>query len=103
MLREYRVEWLRNDVPAGLSVAAVALPVAIVYAQLAGFRRSSACIRRSCIRLAIAGVLPEVRRMLERRGALERLGKEALSLTLRAAVEAHQSRATSLDRVVPVH
>jgi MFS superfamily sulfate permease-like transporter len=37
MLREYRVEWLRNDVPAGLSVAAVALPVAIAYAQLAGF------------------------------------------------------------------
>ena len=37
MLREYRLEWLRNDVPAGLSVAAVALPVAIAYAQLAGF------------------------------------------------------------------
>jgi len=37
MLRGYRKEWLRNDVAAGLSVAAVALPVAIAYAQLAGF------------------------------------------------------------------
>jgi high affinity sulfate transporter 1 len=31
------MEWLRDDVAAGLSVAAVALPVAIAYAQLAGF------------------------------------------------------------------
>ena len=36
-LRGYRVEWLRDDVAAGLSVAAVAVPVAIAYAQLAGF------------------------------------------------------------------
>jgi hypothetical protein len=37
MLRDYRREWLKADVAAGLSVAAVALPVAIAYAQLAGF------------------------------------------------------------------
>jgi len=37
MLRGYRSEWLRFDVGAGLSVAAVALPTAIAYAQLAGF------------------------------------------------------------------
>lgn len=37
MLRNYRREWLKSDVAAGLSVAAVALPVAIAYAQLAGF------------------------------------------------------------------
>jgi high affinity sulfate transporter 1 len=37
MLRGYRMGWLRDDVVAGLSVAAVALPVAIAYAQLAGF------------------------------------------------------------------
>ncbi len=37
MLRGYRYEWLRFDVGAGLSVAAVALPTAIAYAQLAGF------------------------------------------------------------------
>ncbi|HET6552775.1 MAG TPA: SulP family inorganic anion transporter [Dyella sp.] len=36
-LLHYRREWLRNDVQAGLSVAAVALPVSIAYAQLAGF------------------------------------------------------------------
>ena len=36
-LRGYRREWLHNDVAAGLSVAAVALPTAIAYAQLAGF------------------------------------------------------------------
>jgi high affinity sulfate transporter 1 len=37
MLRGYRSEWLRFDLAAGLSVAAVALPTAIAYAQLAGF------------------------------------------------------------------
>jgi MFS superfamily sulfate permease-like transporter len=37
VLRGYKIEWLRYDVAAGLSVAAVALPIAIAYAQLAGF------------------------------------------------------------------
>ena len=37
MLRGYQRAWLRYDVAAGLSVAAVALPTAIAYAQLAGF------------------------------------------------------------------
>jgi high affinity sulfate transporter 1 len=37
MLRDYQMGWLRYDVAAGLSVAAVALPIAIAYAQLAGF------------------------------------------------------------------
>lgn len=37
MFRGYRLGWLRDDVAAGLSVAAVALPIAIAYAQLAGF------------------------------------------------------------------
>src|SRR5262245_49402469 len=36
-LRDYRREWLGNDVVAGLSVAAVAVPIGIAYAQLAGF------------------------------------------------------------------
>ena len=66
-------------------------------------RRARRRLAARGIRLAIAGVLPEVRRMLERSGALERLGKEAVPLTLRAAVEAHRFRATTLDRVVPVH
>jgi high affinity sulfate transporter 1 len=35
--RSYRREWLASDVVAGLSVAAVALPVGIAYAKLAGF------------------------------------------------------------------
>src|SRR6185295_20154954 len=37
-LREYDREWLGSDVIAGLSVAAVAVPIGIAYAQLAGFR-----------------------------------------------------------------
>ena len=37
MLRGYRREWLRKDIAAGVSVAAVALPTAIAYAELAGF------------------------------------------------------------------
>lgn len=36
-LLDYRREWLRFDVMAGLSVAAVAVPTAIAYAQLIGF------------------------------------------------------------------
>jgi MFS superfamily sulfate permease-like transporter len=33
----YRRKWLRHDAVAGVSVAAVALPTAIAYAQLIGF------------------------------------------------------------------
>ena len=36
-LRAYRREWLRTDLVAGVSVAAVAVPTAIAYAQLVGF------------------------------------------------------------------
>ena len=36
-IRTYRREWLASDFVAGLSVAAVALPIGIAYAQLAGF------------------------------------------------------------------
>src|SRR5678815_2637079 len=37
MLRTYRGEWLTSDLLAGVSVAAVALPIGIAYAELAGF------------------------------------------------------------------
>src|SRR6478752_3143144 len=37
-LLKYRREDLPSDLVAGLSVAAVALPVGVAYAQLAGFR-----------------------------------------------------------------
>jgi len=40
-LREYHRQWLGSDVIAGLSVAAVAVPIGIAYAQLAGFRSES--------------------------------------------------------------
>jgi high affinity sulfate transporter 1 len=36
-LLDYRSEWLRSDLAAGVSVAAVAVPTAIAYAQLIGF------------------------------------------------------------------
>ena len=36
-LLEYRREWLRHDAEAGVSVAALALPTAIAYAELIGF------------------------------------------------------------------
>jgi len=49
-------------------------------------------LRARGMRLAIAGALPQVRRMLERSGALERLGADALFPTLRAAVEAYDKR-----------
>ena len=37
ILRTYQPEWFLSDLVAGLSVAAVALPIGIAYAQLAGF------------------------------------------------------------------
>jgi len=37
LLLAYRREWFRHDLVAGVSVAAVAVPIAIAYAQLAGF------------------------------------------------------------------
>ena len=37
LVRKYRREWLSSDLVAGLSIAAVALPIGIAYAQLAGF------------------------------------------------------------------
>src|SRR6185369_10293455 len=37
MLRTYQGDWLTSDLLAGVSVAAVALPIGIAYAQLAGF------------------------------------------------------------------
>jgi high affinity sulfate transporter 1 len=37
LARTYRREWLGSDILAGLSVAAVAVPTGIAYAQLAGF------------------------------------------------------------------
>ncbi|HJZ81978.1 MAG TPA: SulP family inorganic anion transporter, partial [Pyrinomonadaceae bacterium] len=36
-VRTYQREWFRGDLMAGVSVAAVALPIGIAYAQLAGF------------------------------------------------------------------
>jgi len=36
-LRQYQPSWLTKDLIAGLSVAAVQVPTAIAYAQLAGF------------------------------------------------------------------
>ncbi len=36
-LRAYRSQWLGSDLVAGLSVAAVGVPIAIAYAQIAGF------------------------------------------------------------------
>ena len=35
-LLHYRREWFRPDVQAGLSVAAIQIPIAIAYAQIAG-------------------------------------------------------------------
>ena len=37
LFHTYRPEWFRSDLVAGLSLAAVALPIGIAYAQLAGF------------------------------------------------------------------
>src|SRR5262249_44365974 len=37
MLRSYKREWFSTDLVAGISVAAVALPIGIAYSQLAGF------------------------------------------------------------------
>ncbi|MGL4474108.1 MAG: SulP family inorganic anion transporter [Shewanella sp.] len=36
LIREYQRQWFKDDLRAGISVAAVALPVAVAYAQLTG-------------------------------------------------------------------
>ena len=38
LVRTYRREWFPSDVIAGVSVVAVALPVAMAYARVAGFQ-----------------------------------------------------------------
>ncbi len=135
-VKGYRIEWLRNDLAAGLSVAAVAVPVAIAYAQLNAslifynapqFKQRVIAVAdanphvtslivdstpiahldstgadtiadlvddlaRRNIKLRFGGVLPQVRQMLERSGALDRLGPDAVFETVRAAVAAHESR-----------
>jgi MFS superfamily sulfate permease-like transporter len=53
------------------------------------------------VRLAIGGVLPQVRQMLERSGVLERLGADAVFRSLRAAVDACESSTTSINPRMP--
>ena len=53
------------------------------------------------IMLAIGGVPPQVHRMLERSGALERLGADAVFPSLRAAVNAYESRTGRLGAISP--
>ncbi len=42
-LLHYRREWFHADLQAGLSVAAIQIPIAIAYAQIVGCRRNMAC------------------------------------------------------------
>jgi len=48
-------------------------------------------LSRRGVGLAVGGALPQVQRMLERSGALERLGRGTVFPSLREAVEACQS------------
>jgi MFS superfamily sulfate permease-like transporter len=52
------------------------------------------------VKIAIGGALPQVRRMLERSGALERLGADAVFPSLRAAVEACERDGAGRDPVL---
>ena len=54
------------------------------------------------IRLSLGGAAPQVRRMLERSGALDRLGADSVFPSLRAAVEAHQSAQKITSAARPV-
>ena len=47
-LAHFRREWLRHDLEAGLSVPAVAVPIALVYAELAAFPPVVASTQASC-------------------------------------------------------
>jgi len=49
-------------------------------------------LARRNIKFGLGGVVPQVRQMLERSGALDRLGPDAVFETVRAAVAAHESR-----------
>lgn len=47
----YKREWLNKDLIAGLSVAAIALPVGIAYAGLAGLPPETGLYSSSCLLL----------------------------------------------------
>lgn len=46
-LEGFRADWLRSDIPAGLSIAAVGLPSAIAYPAIAGLPRKPGYMRVS--------------------------------------------------------
>ncbi len=47
-LMAYERDWIKPDLRAGLSVAAVALPIAIAYAELTGVAPQSGCTPVFC-------------------------------------------------------
>ena len=48
VLRAYDASWLPADLLAGLSVAAIAVPIAIAYSALAAYLRSTVCTPAFC-------------------------------------------------------
>ena len=59
-------------------------------------------LSRRGMRLALGGVLPQVQRMLERSGAFERVGADAVFPTFRAAVAACVSQTAFISPVSAV-
>lgn len=78
-LRQYKPEWLSSDLIAGLSVAAVQVPTAIAYAQLAGFSPEVG-LYSSILPVIIYGLLGSSRQLV--------VGPDAATCTMVASLVA---------------
>ncbi len=90
-LRGYRWEWLRGDIPAGLAVAAVNLPIAIAYPAIAGLPPETG-IYASIAPLVAYALLGPSQKLI--------VGPDAATMTVLAAVlAAVTATAAGADRV----
>ncbi|PSJ59882.1 SulP family inorganic anion transporter [Pseudaminobacter soli (ex Li et al. 2025)] len=90
-LRGYQSAWIRNDVTAGLAIAAVAIPSAIAYPAIAGLPPEVG-VYSSILPLVGYALFGPSRKLI--------VGPDAATMTVLAAVLANTMANTPRDRVV---
>ena len=96
-------EWLRFDLVAGLTTAAVVIPKAMAYAAIAGLPLEVG-LYTSLIPLVVYAVLApnsEVLKVVEHSGLGKRLGQERMLFTLEQAVGQYRKGVGDPPRVEP--
>jgi len=86
IIRTYRREWFGSDFVAGLSIAAVALPIGIAYSAYT-LKLLRAELAEQGIVLGIARARGLFRMMLDRSGLAESIGSQNLFHTVHAGAE----------------